>query len=263
MIDAENLTDRTLEQALESATRFVLGVNSLPVVRAILKPRGLTDAEIDRASALIQEVLAIRLPPTQALFTAESKAQREAVVWLDNWDEPSFREVAAILSNGFSSTRDWLFDNLTAGAGADAVLAARTFCHRYQQLQSGSAPGREAHAADDAAALARLAERGYGPDAIAEVQSQLAVAFGPTPELVADADAASLAATRRQKLVELKKWYDEWATTARNYVKRKSYLITLGLASRRVRKPKAVAPPSSAPSSTPSSTPIGTPTSTE
>ncbi|APR75031.1 Hypothetical protein A7982_00377 [Minicystis rosea] len=47
--------------------------------------------------------------------------------------------------------------------------------------------------------------------------------------------------------MELRAWYDEWSTTARAVVKKRVYLIRLGLATRkapvRKQKPKKLAEP--------------------
>jgi hypothetical protein len=40
-------------------------------------------------------------------------------------------------------------------------------------------------------------------------------------------------ADRREALAKLRAWFDEWAATARAVIKKRSYLIRLGLAARK------------------------------
>jgi hypothetical protein len=60
------------------------------------------------------------------------------------------------------------------------------------------------------------------------------VALGPTDPLKnLPAEDETRDAERVEKLREFRDWFEEWSTVARAVVKKRSYLIRMGLASRR------------------------------
>lgn len=240
-MDASTLTDRTLEETLARAAQLILGVNSNPVTRTVLASRGLTAAEIVRGLGMVDGILAIEVPSTEPVLTPESQAAKGAMTTVDSRDERTLRETGAILSNGHEGARDYLVSGLEPKEGVESALVFQTWCRRYLALRDGTAEGREDTREADSAAIARLSERGYGDAFVEEMQGLVDTAFAPTPTptpaVASAADVTAILADRREKLVALKKWYDEWATTARIHLTKKSQLIALGLASR--KKPKA------------------------
>ena len=127
-----------------------------------------------------------------------------------------------------------MFANLKASTGAEAVNGVATFLARVDALDKGSDPARASTKKDDKKAVALLGTRGLTTKERARLSDLVEVALGPTPTLpegpTPDEDAA---AARRAALVSLKRWYDEWATTAHAVVKKRVYLIRLGLAARK------------------------------
>ncbi|WP_437783573.1 hypothetical protein [Sorangium sp. So ce1097] len=68
----------------------------------------------------------------------------------------------------------------------------------------------------------------------------------PTSPLPETSDLPEVA-RRREALVKLRGWFDEWATTARAVVKKRSYLIRLGLANRKAPERKPATTPATPP----------------
>jgi hypothetical protein len=81
-----------------------------------------------------------------------------------------------------------------------------------------------------------LAKRGLAAKERDRLQSLVEVALGPTETLAAPAPDSG---ARRQKLVALRGWFDEWSSAARAVVKKRGYLIRLGLATRKVKQKDA------------------------
>ncbi|WP_237244732.1 MULTISPECIES: hypothetical protein [Sorangium] len=75
------------------------------------------------------------------------------------------------------------------------------------------------------------------------------MALGPTSPLPEQTELPD-AARRREALVKLRAWFDEGSTTARAMIKKRSYLIRLGLASRKAPQRRPATTPAK-PAATP------------
>ena len=116
--------------------------------------------------------------------------------------------------------------------------------NRIDALEKGSDPARVEHKKDDKKAVDLLAERGLDKKERARLADLVKLALQPTATLpaVPEADAKRQAA-REAALTALKDWYEEWAAAARAVVKKRGYLIRMGLASRKVAKKDKADPP--------------------
>ena len=171
--------------------------------------------------------------------TDDAKAQRAAKAEIDQWDEPSFGRFDATLKRHHPGAEAYVFGDLTASTGDAAVQGVATFLTRIDALEAGTDPDRQGTKKDDKKAVELLATRGLDKAERARLRKLVNVALGPTATLP-DQPADQTPEARVQALTKLRDWYDEWAATARAVVKKKSYRIRLGLASRKtaVRKPK-------------------------
>ncbi|MBI5479471.1 MAG: hypothetical protein HY906_11475 [Deltaproteobacteria bacterium] len=108
-----------------------------------------------------------------------------------------------------------------------------TFLARLKTLEAGTDPSRAASREADKKAVELLEKRGITRAMRAHLGQLVETALGPTPPLAAmpGPDPA-----RQDKLIALKLAFDEWATAARTVITKRSYLIRLGLASRRAPK---------------------------
>jgi hypothetical protein len=117
-----------------------------------------------------------------------------------------------------------------------------TFLKRIEALEAGTDRGRTASRKEDKQAVALLEKRGLTTAERKRLGKLVDIALGPTPVL--DSPASTTAqGDRRQALLSLKLWYNEWATVAHATIRKRNHLIRLGLASRHVsRREPALAP---------------------
>jgi len=160
---------------------------------------------------------------------------RAALAEVDAWDEPNFARYGAALRRRFPSAHAYVFRDLKASTGSDAVAGVATFLARVKALAEGNDPARADQGKDDTKAVALLETRGLTKAERKRLEGLVKLALGPTEALEAlPADDAP--DERLAKLAELKGWYDEWAATARAVVKKRVHLIRLGLAQRKSGK---------------------------
>jgi len=95
------------------------------------------------------------------------------------------------------------------------------------------------------AAIALLAERGINAAERQRLRNLIAVAESAPDLSLPDAETvAKSEATNLRNLMALRAWYEEWSGIARVVIKRRDYLIRMGLAKRRVLAVEPLAPPS-------------------
>ncbi|XXT22338.1 hypothetical protein WME94_12330 [Sorangium sp. So ce429] len=174
----------------------------------------------------------------------------KAIAELDAWDEPHFRLIRAALQRRHPAQEKFVFDNLTAQVGPAAVVSVKTLLDRLDALEKS--PARK----DDHAALETLAKRGITREERSRLRQLVDIASGAGTAAEEDdeepiGDAATVRAVvdsreHVEALRALHAWYREWAETARAIVKRRDFLVRLGLAHRKVKakvKPSPAAPP--------------------
>jgi hypothetical protein len=225
----------TLDELPGRLLALLSGIGKSKVIRGALDAKGYSDEEHDLGWTLLKTIGHYKAPrgPGQQLGMAVDPVVRAAIVELDNWDEPNFARIEAILQRAFPAQADFLFDGLTPQTGAAAIMSVSTLLGRLDALESGA--DRKATHKQDLAALKLLAERSYTKaerDRLAALVSTATKGAGATAP---DGDPGDAKARDEHAQAELDAhaWYKEWSTTARNEIKRRDYLILLGLASRR------------------------------
>ena len=211
---------RTLEGIPARAFTFALGVAQSVPARSALATKGFDNDEHAYAWARLQALgeFGLGLPQIDAQV-------RDAVVELDAWDEPNFEAIRNALLRDHVEQATFLFDNLEATQGAEAVLGVERLLDRLDLLESGD--GREATRDKDLAAIALLAKRGYTRQERHRLRRLVTLtrSVAPAPKLTDQA--------RQQLLVELYRWLADWSSQARQCITARSTLIRLGLAKRR------------------------------
>jgi hypothetical protein len=234
MADIVAPSDTVLEEIATRALKFFSAVSTNPYIRATLGRRGYTDAHHEKGWELVLKASGYKRPAAPALNRPDSAA---AIAELDKWDEPTFRIARAALGE-FPDQRDFVFANLQAQTGAAAVVGIATFLDRLDNLEN--AKDRKATRKTDHAALAKLAERGIGSDERARVRALLKLAMTAPDTASVDAKAAASDAAKneeqRQAQIALWTFHAEWSEIARADIKRRDYLIQLGLAKRKAPK---------------------------
>jgi hypothetical protein len=170
--------------------------------------------------------------------TDEAKASRDAVAEVDAWDEPNFAKYGAALRRKFPSAHDYVFADLKASTGATSVNGVGTFLARIDALDKGSDPARSSTKKQDAAAVELLETRGLTKAERKRLRVLVDTALGPTSTLAEIPAGGADDEVRFAKLAALKAWHEDWSSTARAVIKKRAYLIRLGLAERKVRKKK-------------------------
>ncbi len=229
-----------LEQTPGRVTKFLGGIGGVPVIRTLMAKAYMTNADIDEGGTLLLSCLTM-LPPSEegqegpgGADTPEAKKQREAVAELDQYDEPNFARYSAMLKRHFPNAGRYVFHNLKASTGMDAVAGVSTFLSRIAALANGSDPQRASSAKEDKKAVALLASRGLDEKERTRLATLVEIALKPTTTLpTVPATEIKREEARLAALTALKDWYEEWAAAARTTVKKRVYLIRLGLAARK------------------------------
>jgi hypothetical protein len=160
---------------------------------------------------------------------AEDKKVHDALAEIDNWDEPNFRRHKAALVRLHPAQADFLFNDLASSKGIAAVAGVKRFLDRVDVLENDPQGVRASTRDADRAAVATLVKRRLTPAVRAHLRELIGIVEKGTPEgalPISDEE-------RHLALIDLKHWYDDWAETAHTIVKRRDYLIRMGLASRR------------------------------
>ena len=138
-----------------------------------------------------------------------------------------------------------VFKDLEPAIGAWALLTVTTFLDRLEVLEKGE--GRKGTRKGDLAALATLEQRGITQDERTRLRGliQTAKKSSPAPAPGPQQAHEQQEVERIAALKQARAWYDDWADVARAVIKRRDYLIRLGLAKRKA--PKKKAPPAVVP----------------
>lgn len=220
----EKPSRQVLDQAPARAFELLMGIGKSTAARAALFARGFTQEQHDYAWSRLQ-----RLGEFVKHGSDLDKDVRAAIAELDAWDDPNFEAIESTLSAGdLDAQAAFLFEGLEPQEGDAAVLGIDTLLKRVAQLEAGT--DRKATRKDDTAAIELLASRGYTAEEWERLRGLVTKAKTVTKvEPVSNAD-------REQILTELYKWHREWSSHARNSIKGRATLITLGLARRQSRK---------------------------
>jgi hypothetical protein len=221
----------------ERGIKFLAAASQVPIIRAALERGGYTEEEHRLGWDLL-----LTLSGHGSTFVSGGEStvrQREAAAELDAWDGPNFDRARAALDRSYPEQSRFLFDNLSAKTGADAIASVRTFVERYARLRDGSDADRKAHRKQDAAAARLLASRRIIDEAEEKrlrslVEDATSLAAPPLPDPQDPNE-------RQQVAKKLDDWLADWRATARSLVTRRDHLIRLGLAERRTaKKPEPV-----------------------
>lgn len=233
----ETYSRQVLEESPSRVLKFLGGVGTSPFIRRALARLGYTAKDHQEGWNLLHRVSGYEDDAPEPELDREAS---DAIAQLDAWDEPNFRLARAALSRRFPEQAEFVFKNLEPATGVAAVLSVTAFLDRLDALE-GVLKGRDhstkAMQEADAAAVKMLVTRGFTVEERKRLRRLIKTAeAGTKPDEHLDkiaAESEAQAEARLQALVDLRAWYDEWAETARVAIKRRDYLIRLGLANRR------------------------------
>jgi len=242
-----DLTDRVLEATPERVLRFILAARRHQHIYKLLRARGYSAATAREAWTYIDKLAGFdaALLPDDAEVSADEKTVAKAMADIDAWDEPNFGLIDTALRRRFPGQHEFVFaGNLKARVGALSVASTRTMLQRLDRLEDGAE--RKSTRKDDHAALELLAERGVDKAERKKVAGWLSIVGTQNDAVIEGADAADAATAsaelqRRNILIKLRDWLEEWTGVARVAVKRKRDRMHLGMA-RQKRATKAGTP---------------------
>lgn len=229
------LTDYRRRVLGERAFQLLRGTNSRPPIFNLLQQKGFDQQQVEIGWALLRAANGTYvLQPPQEVSTLQLAAEAE----LDQWDEPNFAMISASLAVLYPEQADYLFKDLEPQQGPASVMAIATLLERVSFLEEGSDPGRKDTREEDKAAVEELAQTGLlTKKARQELEKLIELAQAPPQDETRQAAIfEEQRAYQEDALKRLGLWYTKWSTIARRMLKKRSYLITLGLAERRSPK---------------------------
>lgn len=232
MDEVIDVSEQTLKNTPERALAFLRGVGTNDTIRAILARVGYLPKEHAEGWKLLQACSGY---DSTGGFEPANEKVSNAINQLDAWDERGFRVINASLARHFPEQAAFVMQGLAPAQGAAAVIGVSTLLARLDQLEH--AAERKATRKQDAEALDLLATRGITAAKRKELAELVKVAQSAQPISIDPKVAEDRQHRQLEALAELRKWFTEWAEVARAEISRRDYLITLGLAQRRVAKP--------------------------
>jgi hypothetical protein len=246
----------TLDRAPARALTFLLAVGRSPSIRGALQSRGYSDEEHAAGWA---KLLAVdpSMARSAAGPTGGDPAVRDAFARVDRWDNENLPIADVALAARVPEAHAVLFaDGLSPADGAESVRVVTVFLDRVDAIEALSAErpaGRKGAKPADAApplpltpAQARAAveilhARGITAESRKTVRGWLAT-LQKGAEALPAAEPPDAAEPRREAVVALYLWLNEWSTIARRVITRRDHLLSLRLAARKPRARKADAP---------------------
>jgi hypothetical protein len=226
----------TLDRTPAKVIKFLNAYGTNRTIRNVLIQQGFTATEQQRGWTLLKAASGGE-STSDSPPTPEELEVRNAGVTIDQWDEPNFAKIKAILAYDFPDTTAYLFrGGLVAKQGPEALLSVGTLCERIHELEQASAPERANKRAVDQAALEKLAKRGYTKQEWERLRTLVATASKSLPAIEEETNSSEEESNFQKAMLELYAWWKEWSTIARSAVKKKSQLISLGLAKRKSSK---------------------------
>ncbi len=214
-LTSAGVTLETLEETTRRALHMLVALATAPGPYALMCNRGYGPEEHARGWALVQ-----RLVGTPAEAPVDRSEAAQAAAELDDMDGELIELIRSALTR-HPDACDRILAGLAPATGADAVANAALIAERLEE-ESKTEEGR--------AALARLAKSRFG-----EKERQHLAALVESTKHAAESGEPSFRDSPEylELLFELRDWYVEWSGIARLTIKRRDYLIRLGLATKR------------------------------
>jgi hypothetical protein len=225
------ISPRSLERNLERAARLLGTLSRSPRIRRILAERaGYTEEDHRTGWSLYLTAMGFRQDPPSFAPPRTRFAQELAIAELDQWDAPAFDRARSALAASYPAQLDYIFNSLGPSTGAEAVAGVKTFLDRVARLRDGSDPARDATRDADRAAADRLARRRIVEADIEARLRKLIEQATSLPEAPKDDPPIEDSPGYQAAAAGLVAWLTDWRGQARSLIRRRDYLISLGLA---------------------------------
>ena len=235
--EPKTLNEAQIMGDIRKATPFMITLSRSVIIRTIMSNRGYTQEVHREGWRMLHGLMSHQrywLPGEDLPDTPQEQALDE----LDRLDNEYFTFAQACIVRRFPDQARYLFKNVHAVHGHEAVLMVKAYVERLQALREGSDPFRDATREADREAV-RLLESRYV--AGAEIEARLVGLIEQATSLPAipDRDPYALSEAAYQALArEVRIWLQDWRDTARAAFQDRRYLIRLGLASPRKKRVK-------------------------
>jgi hypothetical protein len=231
---AKSVSDTTLDQTPDRVLKLLRGLTRTGIAQRMAAV-GYGNADHVEGWTLLQQSSGYQ--PDVPLVTLQGgPADPEvaaAIKFVDDFDETGFELADAGLKRRFPKQWEFVMKGLVAKSGIAALVDVETFLDRIDALESGK--GRDASTRDaDQRAVKLLATRTIDKAKRTALREALRVAKSFKVQETPAPDTLDEAARERATLA-LRAWYEEWSKTARSVIKRRDFLISLGLANRHTR----------------------------
>jgi len=246
------LTQGEINRDIKKGTPFMITMSRSLPIRTIMSYRGYTNLVHRKGWKLLYRLMSHQRPwiPGQDL---PPTPQQEAMNELDRLDNEYFAFARACIERRFTEQARYIFKNLRAVSGPEALLMVKAYVERLQALRDGTAPYREDTREADQEAVKLLEERYVAGEEIEARLLELVEQAMALPEIPNRDPQAMDEATYQELAYEFHIWLDDWRTTTRAAIKDRRYLIQLGLAKARRKKRPAPQMKTEAPAAGPES----------
>ena len=227
LIKSSGVTRETLDATPKRAVQMLDAIAKNRGIRREFVLRGYDTAAQQRAINLIATICTT---PEVDVPEVTNNAMAVSVNFVDSRDDEVFAVIDAAWEYNYPEQYAYATKNIGPASGIQSVVNTGVLLKRLDTMYSGAE--REATRKQDREALQLLARRGVAPS----LRDELAKHVKIVDELQQDEplpDTSAYELRRVEALVELRKWFVEWSGIARVAIKRRDYLISLGLASRR------------------------------
>ncbi|MDX9722729.1 MAG: hypothetical protein RBU37_18420 [Myxococcota bacterium] len=222
-----DFSDDILEHIAERVFRFQTAIAVIPEIRTLMVQAGMTNADIEEANGLLHALLPKAAAPSADVIATKAAA---AIAELDQLDGPLLARVEAPLRRYHPQLASFVLAGLSSQQGRAAVGVVSQLLQRLELVEHDPKGERKDTRAADLEAIALLERRGITQAERQRLAKLVETALSPD---MVEADLVDEDLDRRKTLVALKLWFDDWSSVARTVIKKRSHLISLGLASRR------------------------------
>ena len=239
-MNSRSLGPPAIDRDIERGIKYLRTLSTRPEICQILFQNGYNVEAHKRGWSMLLELLGYTQDLETTYIEPVPLDQELAIAELDKWNGPSFTRARAALNHLHPNQASYIFDGLKATTGAAAIGSVKAFIDRVSTLRDGTDPNRASSREVDRRAVETLEERRIFDSKIEAQLRELiskATTIAPAPPAEVQEDTTRHEAYQRSAL-EFHAWLTAWRETARAVIKRRDYLIRLGL-SRRRRKEEA------------------------
>lgn len=232
---AVELASKPSEWALRElparAATFLHVLGGHAPMRAAMQSAGYGPGDHDEGLCLLLSACSYG---STGLDPSEDEPAREAAAALEHWARTHVGRLRAAVERLHPEAL-WLFASFDAGTSSSALLGVARLLEQLQALEAD---------ASNAAVLETLARRGFDPRERERLESLVRTAqragepsspAEPGSPTVHDSPRGECAASTDEAILALYQWLSDWSTTARAVVRRRDWLIRLGVSRRRRR----------------------------